>query len=135
MERMLVVVFDDESKADEGKNAIVQLDREGSMVVYGCAVDRRMEAIGGTVFRRALSAVSDTVDAEEIAAMKADLAQVHADRKATLHGRRPLVVNLCNHCDPVWREDLCDVGDEIVANAAIRHRIRRGRRACGRRRS
>jgi uncharacterized membrane protein len=184
MERMLVVVFDDESKADEGRKAIVQLDREGSMVVYGYAVivkhadgtaavkqesnygplgtlvgtslgtvigllggpagiaigaaaglavggavdlnnarigddfiadvtkalsqnkvavvaevdedwttpvDSRMEAIGGTVYRRALSEVSDMVDAEAIAAMtadfaqmKAELAQVHADRKARL---------------------------------------------------
>ena len=55
-------------------------------------VDTRMEAIGGTVFRRALSEVKDTVDQEEVAAMKADLAQLkaehakaHADRKAKLY--------------------------------------------------
>jgi len=54
-------------------------------------VDTRMEAIGGTVFRRALSEVKHTVDHEDIAAMKADLAQLkaehakaHADRKAQL---------------------------------------------------
>src|SRR6516164_778484 len=54
-------------------------------------VDTRMEAIGGTVFRRSLSEVRDTVDNEEVAAMKADLAQMkaesakaHADRKAKL---------------------------------------------------
>jgi uncharacterized membrane protein len=54
-------------------------------------VDIRMEAIDGTVFRRALSDVKHTVDDEEIAAMKADLAQMkaehakaHADRKARL---------------------------------------------------
>jgi hypothetical protein len=54
-------------------------------------VDTRMEAIGGTVFRRALSEVRQTVDSEEIAAMKADLAQIraehakaHADQKAKL---------------------------------------------------
>jgi len=185
MDRMLVVVFDTETKAYEGKKALNQLDSEGSIVVYAYAVisrntdgttvvkqsddqgplgllvgtslgaligllggpvgavfgaalgliggsavdintaridqdfvedvrkellpnkfavvaeiqedwttpvDNRMEAIGGTVFRRALSEVKDTVDQEEVAAMKADLAQLkaehakaHADRKAKLY--------------------------------------------------
>jgi uncharacterized membrane protein len=184
MDRMLVVVFDDESKAYEGKKALVQLDKEGSIGVYGYAVlaknadgsatvkqgddvgpigsllgtslgsligilagpaglavgasagllageafdvnnagigadfiddvakvllpnraaiiaeidedwttpvDTRMEAIGGTVFRRALSEVKDTIYEENVAAMKADLAQLkaehakaQADRKAKL---------------------------------------------------
>ena len=54
-------------------------------------VDMRMEAIGGTVFRRALSEVKHTIHNENVAAMKADLAQMkaehaqaHADRKAKL---------------------------------------------------
>lgn len=54
-------------------------------------VDSRMEAIGGTVFRRALSDVKHTIHEENVAAMKADLAQMkaeqansHADRKAKL---------------------------------------------------
>lgn len=54
-------------------------------------VDTRMEAIGGRVFRRALSEVKDTVDAEDVDAMKADFAQMRtelakaqADRKAKL---------------------------------------------------
>jgi uncharacterized membrane protein len=184
MDRMLVVVFDNESKAYEGKKALVQLDKEGSIGVYGYAVlaknadgsatvkqgddvgpigsllgtslgsligilagpaglavgasagllageafdvnnagigadfiddvakvllpnraaiiaeidedwttpvDTRMEAIGGTVFRRALSEVKDTIYEENVAAMKADLAQLkaehakaQADRKAKL---------------------------------------------------
>jgi len=57
-------------------------------------VDTRMEAIGGTVFRRALSEVSQTADDEDIAAMKADLAQMkaehakaQADRKAKLQDK------------------------------------------------
>jgi uncharacterized membrane protein len=182
MDRMLVVVFDSESKAYEGKEALLQLDREGSISVYAYAVvaknadgtatvkqgddsgplgtlagtslgsligllggpvglavgaavgflagatadldnariggdfiddvtkvllprrvavvaeinedwttpvDLRMEPIGGIVFRRALSAVTDTVNEEEVAAIKADIAQLkaehaqaHADRKA-----------------------------------------------------
>jgi len=54
-------------------------------------VDSRMEALGGKVYRRALSDVTETVDAEETAAMKADLAELkaehakaQADRKAKL---------------------------------------------------
>jgi len=38
MDRMLVVVFDSESKAYEGKEALLQLDREGSISVYAYAV-------------------------------------------------------------------------------------------------
>ena len=182
MDRMLVVVFDNEVKAYEGKKALLQLDNEGSISVYavlvkhadgsatvkqgddsgplgtlvgtslgsligllggpaglaigatagfaagGAAdlnnarigedfiddvtkqllpnrvavvaeieedwvtpVDTRMEAIGGTVFRRALSEVRKTVDDEVVAGMKADFAQMkaehaqaHADHKAKL---------------------------------------------------
>ena len=184
MDRMLVVVFDNESKAYEGKKALMQLDIDGSIGVYAHAVvvknadgtttvresddrgplgtlvgttlgsligllggpagfaigaavgfvggatadlnkarigddfivdvakvllpnraavvaeieeesnapvDTRMEAIGGTVFRRALSEVKHTIHDENIAAIKADLAQMtaehakaHADRKAKL---------------------------------------------------
>jgi ribosome-associated translation inhibitor RaiA len=54
-------------------------------------VDTRMEAIGGTVFRRSLSEAKHTLHDEHVAAMKADLAQMkaeharaHADRKAKL---------------------------------------------------
>ena len=184
MDRMLVVVFDNEVKAYEGKKALLQLDNEGSVSVYAYAVlakhadgtatikqgddsgplgtlvgtslgsligllggpvglaigaaaglaagsaadlnnarigddfiddvskqllpnrvavvaeieedwitpvDTRMEAIGGIVFRRALSDVRKTVDDEEVAGMKADFAQMkaehakaHADHKAKL---------------------------------------------------
>ena len=184
MDRMLVVVFDTEAKAYEGKNVLQMLENEGSIVIYSYAVitknaggstsvrysddpgplgtlvgtslgsvigllggpagvaigaavgmlaggttdidnarvgddfiddvakkltpnkfavaaeiqeewttpvDTRMEAIGGTVFRRALSEVTDVVDDEDLTAMKADFAQLkaehakaRADRKAKL---------------------------------------------------
>jgi uncharacterized membrane protein len=187
MDRMLVVVFDNESKAYEGKKALLQLDGEGSISVYAYAVlakhadgtatvkqgddsgpigtllgtsfgsligllggpvglaigptaglavgtaadlnnarigedfiddvskmlvpnrvavvaeieedwttpvDTRMEAIGGSVFRRALSDVKQTIHEENVAAMQADLAQMkaehakaHADRKAKLQDK------------------------------------------------
>jgi uncharacterized membrane protein len=38
MDRMLVVVFDNESKAYEGQQALLQLDGEGSISVYAYAV-------------------------------------------------------------------------------------------------
>jgi uncharacterized membrane protein len=38
MDRMLVVVFDNESKAYEGKQALLQLDGEGSISVYAYSV-------------------------------------------------------------------------------------------------
>lgn len=184
MDRMLVVVFDSESKAYEGQKALLQLKKDGSIVVYAYAVvaknadgtatvkqshepgplgtlvgtslgsligllggpvglaigagvgmlsgitadlhnarisedfvddvnkellpskfavvaeidedwttpvDTRMEATGGTVFRRALSDVKHTLHEEHVAAMKADSAQMkaehakaHADRKGKL---------------------------------------------------
>ena len=185
MERMLVVVFDNEKKAYEGKSALGQLQAEGNLTIYqeavilkhadgtvsvkqvddsapvgtltgtavggligaagrtggdgpsapppargsACSttptrsrlarissrtsskslapnkvavvaevdeawttpVDTRMEALGGTVFRRALWAVQEQVRREEIAAMKADLAELkseaskaNAERKAKL---------------------------------------------------
>ena len=187
MERMLVVVFDNEKKAYEGKTALGQLQAEGSLTIYqeavilkhadgtvsvkqiedsapvgtlagtavggligvlggpvgmalGAAsgagigvfydadtlqvgedfvedvskslapnkvavvaevdeawttpVDTRMEALGGTVLRRALWAVQEQVRREEIDAMKADLAQfksevskARAERKAKLQKR------------------------------------------------
>ncbi len=42
-------------------------------------VDTRMEAIGGTVVRRALSEVEEKIHDEHVAAMKADLAQMKAE--------------------------------------------------------
>ena len=184
MDRILVVVFDNESKAYEGEKALQQLDGDGSISVYGHAVlvknpdgttmvrqsddrgpfgtlvgtllgsligllggptgfaiggavgfvggtaadlnkarigddfivdvakvllpnraavvaeieedstrplDARMEAVGGTTFRRAVSEVKHTIHNENIAAIKADLAQktaerakADADRKAEL---------------------------------------------------
>jgi len=172
MDRMLVVVFDNEAKAYEGKKALLQLDAEGSISAYAYAVlakqadgkstvkqgddsgplgtlagtalgsligvlggplgvavgaasgevlggafdinnarigedfiedvskrlgpnkvalvaeieedwttpvDSRMEALGGVVFRRALSEVKQTVHEENVAAIKADLAQMKAE--------------------------------------------------------
>ena len=187
MDRMLVVVFDTESKAYEGKKALYQLAAEGHIVAYAHAVvaknadgsatvrqrshqwpiatlagtflgglagllvgmtglaigatlgllggifmdinnarigedfiddvtepllpgtfvviaevqeswtapvDLRMEALGGKVFRRAMSVDEHTVDEQEAAALMNDLAQLmaeqakaHADRRAKILAR------------------------------------------------
>jgi len=185
MDRMLVVLFDNQTKAYEGKKALYELDNEGDITVYAQAIvsknkeggalikesedygplgtvlgttfaaligalfgpvgmavgaaagatggvtfdiakaaigedfiddvskmltpgkvalvaeieedwttplDTRMEAVGGTVFRRALSDVRYQIHDENVAAMKADLARLKAEhaqasatRKAKLH--------------------------------------------------
>ena len=57
-------------------------------------VDTRMEALGGTVHRRALWEVEEKIRNQDIAAMKADLAKLkeelakaHADRRAKLQSK------------------------------------------------
>ncbi len=74
-------------KLTPGKFAVVaEIEEE-----WTAPVDSRMEVIGGTVYRRALSDVVDTIRDEHIAAMKADLSQLkaemaeaHAERKTNL---------------------------------------------------
>lgn len=80
-------VDDVAKKLTPGKYAVIAEIQEN----WTTPVDTRMEAIGGTVFRRALSEVEDTVAEKDIAAMKADIAQLEAeqaksraDRKAKL---------------------------------------------------
>jgi len=192
MDRMLVVVFDNESKAYEGERALNQLNGEGSIAIYaetvltkngdgttamkqesdqgplgtlgGTAfgsligllggpvgfvvgasagalagsvadldnarvgadfiddvnkklrpgrvaviaeidedwttpVDTRMEALGGTVFRRALADARDTSNSEEIAAMKADLAQMKAEHAKAQADRKAKLTEKLNQLD------------------------------------
>jgi uncharacterized membrane protein len=196
---MLVVVFDSESNAYEGKKALVQLDNEGSISVYGYAVvtknadgtssikqgddagplgtlvgtalgsligllggpagaaigaaagmgagsatdidnarvgddfiddvtkqllpnrtalvaeieedwttpvDTRMEAIGGTVYRRALSDVTHHVNHEDVAAMKADLAQLKAEHAQARADRKAKLQTKINQLDTKIQDQL-----------------------------
>ena len=75
---------DDVSKSlTPNKVAIIaEIDEE-----WTTPVDARMEALGGVVFRRALWEVQEKVDDEDIAAMKADLAQFKSEI-AKAHGER-----------------------------------------------
>jgi len=72
---------------------VAEIDEE-----WTTPVDTRMEAIGGSVFRRALSEVNDAVDREDVAAMKADATQMkneiskaNAERKARLQEKISLL--------------------------------------------
>ena len=51
-------------------------------------LDERMEAIGGTVFRRAVSDVKSAIDDEHTASMKADIAQMKAEHAKARAGRK-----------------------------------------------
>ncbi|MBV8206401.1 MAG: DUF1269 domain-containing protein [Acidobacteria bacterium] len=81
--------IDDVSKALAPTKAALIAEIDENWVT---PVDTRMEALGGTVFRRSLAEVKKTIHEETVAAMQADLAQMKAeqaqasaDRKAKLH--------------------------------------------------
>jgi uncharacterized membrane protein len=205
---MLVVVFDNETKAYEGKKAVTQLDNEGSISVYGYAVvaknadgtasikqgddvgplgtlagtalgsligvlfgpvglaagatagftggasfdllnagvgedfiddvskaltrgkvavvaeieedwttpvDTRMEAIGGTVYRRALSDVTHQVHQENVAAMKADMAQLKAEHAQARADRKAKLETKINQLDSKIQEQLQNAKDQRQA--------------------
>jgi len=209
MDRMLVVVFDNESKAYEGKKALLQLDGEGSIGVYGYAVlaknadgsasvkqgddvgpigslvgtslgsligvlagpvglavgasagllaggafdvsnagigedfiddvskvllpnraaviaeidedwttpvDTRMEAIGGTVFRRALSEVQQQIHDENVAAMKTDLAQLKAEHAKAHAARKAKLQEKINQLDSKIQNQLQNAKDRREAS-------------------
>ena len=205
MDRMLVVVFDNETKAYEGKKALTQLDNEGSISVYGYAVvaknadgtasikqgddvgplgtlagtalgsligalfgpaglavgatagltggasfdllnagvgedfiddvskaltrgkvavvaeieedwttpvDTRMEEIGGTVYRRALSDVTQQVHQETVAAMKADMAQLKAEHAQARADRKAKLETIINQLDSKIQDQLQKAKEE-----------------------
>ena len=199
MERMLVVVFENESKAYEGTKVLGQLDLDGSITVYAHAVvvknpdgtlitrerddqgpygilfgtalgallgalggpaglaigatagllaggatdlhnarvgedfiddvtkvllpnraaivaeveedvtgpvDTQMEAIGGTVFRRALSEVKHTIHDEHVAAMQADFAQMKAEHAQARAERKVKLQEKINQLDSKLQAEL-----------------------------
>ena len=67
-----------------GKVAIIAEVDEG----WTAPVDTRMEALGGTVLRRALWEVDEELRQEDIAAMEADLAQLKEEMAKAHAGRR-----------------------------------------------
>jgi uncharacterized membrane protein len=62
-------------------------------------VDSRMEELGGDVFRRGLSDVTDTVNKEDLAAMKADLTQFKAELAKSRADRQTKIQAKVNQLD------------------------------------
>jgi uncharacterized membrane protein len=62
-------------------------------------VDTRMEAIGGTIFRRSVADVSDKIHDEHVAAMKADLAQLKAENAQSSADRKTKLQEKINALD------------------------------------
>ncbi len=62
-------------------------------------VDTRMEEIGGTVYRRALSDVIDAKDAKDVDAMKADFAQLKAEHAEARADRKAKLTEKLNQLD------------------------------------
>jgi uncharacterized membrane protein len=67
-------------------------------------MDTQMEAIGGTVFRRALSEVKHTIHDEHIAAIKADLAQIMAEHAQARAERKAKLQEKINQLDSRLQE-------------------------------
>jgi hypothetical protein len=69
-------------------------------------VDTRMEAIGGTVYRRTLSDVTHQVNHEDVAAMKADLAQLKAEHAQARADRKAKLQTHINQLDTKIQDQL-----------------------------
>ena len=199
MNRMLVVVFSEASKAFDGRDALRSLDRDGSITVYGYAVitkkadgtsivneesdsgptgtvlgtslgsligllggltgvaigalagslagatadldnarvgadfvdevsqqltpgkfalvaaidedwtfsvDKRMDSLGGVVYRRALSEAREAVNTEAVTAMKADLAQMKTERAQARADRKAKLQEKINQLDTKIQQHL-----------------------------
>jgi uncharacterized membrane protein len=223
MNRMLVVVFDNETNAYEGKRALIRLDSEGTITVFGYAivaknvdgkaairqgddvgplgtlagttlgtligvlfgpvglaigatagfaggmtadlanagigddfiddvskfllpskvalvaqieedwttpVDTRMEALGGLVFRRALSDVAYQIHQENVASMKADLAQLKAEHAQAQADRKGKLLEKINQLDSKIQAQLQNAKDRRAASereAQIRAQVMKAR--------
>ena len=77
-------VADVQSELEPGRSALVaQIDEESTEFV-----DARMDALGGVVFRRALSDVTDNEFECEVSGIQADLAQTRAEHAASRAERK-----------------------------------------------
>jgi hypothetical protein len=78
-------------------------------------VDTRMEALGGTVFRRALSEVKEQIHDENVAAMKADLAQLKAEHAKAQADRKAKLQEKINQLDSKIQAQLQSAKDRREA--------------------
>ncbi|HET6176645.1 MAG TPA: DUF1269 domain-containing protein, partial [Candidatus Sulfotelmatobacter sp.] len=95
--------IDDVSKAlTPGKVAVVAEIEED----WTTPVDTRMEAIGGTVYRRAHSDVAHQVNQENVAAMKADMATLKAEHAQARADRKTKLETKINQLDSKIQDQL-----------------------------
>ena len=95
--------IDDVSKAlTPGKVAVVAEIEED----WTTPVDTRMEAIGGTVYRRAHSDVAHQVNQENVGAMKADMAQLKAEHAQARADRKAKLETKINQLDSKIQDQL-----------------------------
>ncbi len=78
-------------------------------------VDTQMEAIGGTVFRRALSEVRHTIHDEHIAAMQADLAQMKTEHAQARAERKVKLQEKINQLDSKLQAELQKAKERLEA--------------------
>ena len=78
-------------------------------------VDAQMEAIGGTVFRRALSEVRHTIHGEHIAAMQADLAQMKTEHAQARAERKVKLQEKINQLDSKLQAELQKAKERLEA--------------------
>ena len=81
-------------------------------------VDTRMEAIGGTVFRRALAEVTNQLHEENVAAMKADLAQMKAEHAEAKADRKAKLQEKINQLDSKIQTQMRKIKDRTEAAQA-----------------
>jgi len=104
--------IDDVSKAlTRGKVAVVAEVEED----WTTPVDTRMEGIGGTVYRRALSDVTHQVHQENVAAMKADMAQLKAEHAQARADRKAKLETKINQLDSKIQDQLQKAKDDRQA--------------------
>ena len=70
------------------------------------AVDKRMEALGGDVYRRTLSEARDTANTDAVTAMKADLAQMKTEHAQARAGRKAKLQERINQLDTKIQQHL-----------------------------
>ncbi len=98
-------------------------------------VDSRMEAIGGTVFRRALAEVTNQIHDENVAAMKADVAQMkaeHAEAKADQKAKLQEKINQLDARIQTQMRKIKDRTEAAQAQAKAKAEVLKARAAAAR---
>jgi uncharacterized membrane protein len=81
-------------------------------------VDSRMEAIGGTVFRRSVAEVTNKIHDENVAAMKADLAQMKAEHAETRADQKASLQEKINQLDAKIQTQMQKIKERTEATQA-----------------